>query len=68
MMADPNSQLSKSLAANMSAVQQDALLKRQIELQELAIKDKAASRPRSSGGGSLSDEELLKIKFPKAQS
>ena len=68
MMADPNSQLSKSLAANMSAAQQDALFKRQVELQELAIKDKAASRPRSSGGGSLSDEEVLKAKFQKVQS
>lgn len=50
-MADPNSQISKSLAANMSSAQQDALFKRQVELQELAIKDKAASKTSGGGGG-----------------
>lgn len=61
MMADPNSQISKSLAANMSAAQQDALFKKQVQLQELAIKNKAASRPSSSWGGGLTLAELKNI-------
>lgn len=66
-MADPNSQLSKSLAANMSAAQQKALLDRQLDLYKAETARISATRPRSSGG-SLSDEEVLKRDFPKAQS
>lgn len=50
MMADPNSQVSKSLAANMSAAQQEALFKKQVQLRELEIEDKKASK--TSGGKS----------------
>ena len=59
MMADPNSQISKSLAANMSAAKQDVLFKRQVQLQELTIKNKAASRP--SGHGWLTLDQLKNI-------
>lgn len=68
MIANPESPLRKSLDANMSAAQQAAMQQALLDEYKAQTARISATRPRSSGGGSLSDEEVLKRNFPKAQS
>lgn len=63
MLADPNSDISKSVAENMSAAQKAALLKAQIELQDSNAKliTANASMVRANKTGSSSGSSGITV-------